>query len=44
MAKIKVLFQHLPRETEENHKTPQHDRLFSGRDLNHGTPAYKAGC
>jgi hypothetical protein len=43
VAKLKVLNQHLPVVTEENHKTLSQDSLSVGQDLNMRPPKYKAG-
>jgi hypothetical protein len=39
MAWFKVLFKHLPGETEENH-----DSWYQGLDLNPGALEYETGC
>jgi len=39
---FKVLSQHLPGETEENHENLSHDSRSQDRDLNQGPPEYEA--
>jgi hypothetical protein len=42
MSKFKVISQHSPGGTEQNHEKPQNS-WFPGQDLNPGPPEYKVG-